>query len=264
MGETAKGDAHYAVERRAVILELLEKSGSVQVVSLAERFGVSKVTVRSDLDALQRAGRLRRTHGGAVPITRAVTVSLQDRRVNVNVEAKRAIAHAALDLIEDGESILLDSGTTSLELARVLSIRNGLTIITNDVTIADFVDRSLPHSEVIMLGGLLHKGHRYTVGPVTISTLESLRPAKAFVCPSAYEQGGGLLTNNQNMGALKSAFMRCAVSTYLLLDASKVGERGLLRFDHLSSADTLISDSDPSGILSADCTDAEVPLILAD
>lgn len=263
MGEAVQKDARYAVERRAAILELLEKHGSVQVVELSEQFGVSRVTIRSDLDALQMAGRLRRTHGGAVPITRAVTVSLQDRRVNVNVGAKRAIARTALDLIEDGDSILLDSGTTALELVRVLSARSGLTIVTNDVTIADFVDRSLPHSEVIMLGGLLNKGHRYTIGPVTVAALESLLPAKAFVCPSAYEPGGGLLTNNQNMAALKSAFMRCATKTYLLLDAEKVGEPGLMRYAHLSSADALITDSDPRGVLAADCADAEVPLIIA-
>ena len=260
---TVQHNARYATERRAAILELLGSRGAVQVSALSDAFGVSKVTIRSDLDALEQAGRLRRTHGGAVPLSRAVTVSVQDRRVNVNVEAKRAIARRALSLVEDGDSLLLDSGTTALELARVLTERSGLTIVTNDLTIADFADRSLPHSEVIMLGGLLNKGHRYTIGPVTVAALESLLPAKAFVCPSAYEPGGGLLTNNQNMAALKSAFMRCATKTYLMLDAEKVGEPGLMRYAHLSSADALITDSDPRGMLAQDCADAEVPLIIA-
>lgn len=261
---TVQHNARYATERRAAILELLGSRGAVQVSALSDAFGVSKVTIRSDLDALEQAGRLRRTHGGAVPLSRAVTVSVQDRRVNVNVEAKRAIARRALSLVEDGDSLLLDSGTTALELARVLTERSGLTIVTNDLTIADFADRSLPHCEVIMLGGMLSKGHRYTVGPVAVSTLRSLHPAKAFVCPTAYAPGGGLLTNNPNMAALKSAFIEAAGMSYLLLDCQKVGKPGLMRFAELGCARALVADADPSGALSADAADAGVELFLAE
>ena len=111
----------FADERRSAILAMLERESSVQVTDLARTFGVSTVTVRGDLDALAADGKLRRTHGGAVSLLRSLTVSVQDKRVNVNVGAKQAIARAALDLVADGEVVLVDSGTTALEFVRMRS-----------------------------------------------------------------------------------------------------------------------------------------------
>ena len=112
-------------ERRMEIMSMLERGASVQVAQLAETFGVSRVTARADLDALERDGKLRRTHGGATSLSRTLTVSVQDRRVNVNAEAKRKIARRALSFVEDGDSILVDSGTTALEFVRLLDQRDG-------------------------------------------------------------------------------------------------------------------------------------------
>ena len=108
-------------ERRAEILSLLDRTASVQVSQLAERFGVSRVTARADLDALARDGKLRRTHGGAISLSKTLTVSVQDKRVNVNAEAKRAIARTAAAFVQDGDSVLVDSGTTALEFVRALA-----------------------------------------------------------------------------------------------------------------------------------------------
>ena len=155
-------------ERRVAILSMLERDAFVQVGQLAEAFGVSRVTARADLDALERDGKLRRTHGGATSLSRTLTVSVQDKRVNVNVEAKRAIARRAAVLVADGDSILVDSGTTSLEFVRALAGRASVTVVTDDFTVADFVDRSMPALDVIMLGGTLRKGHRYDL-PVSCS-----------------------------------------------------------------------------------------------
>ena len=91
-------------ERRVAILSMLERNASVQVGQLADAFGVSRVTARADLDALERDGKLRRTHGGATSLSRTLTVSVQDKRVNVNVDAKRAIARRAATLVDDGDS----------------------------------------------------------------------------------------------------------------------------------------------------------------
>ena len=171
-------------ERRAAIMTILDREGSVQVAELSDLLGASKVTIRADLDALNRAGKLRRTHGGAVSLSRRVTVSLQDRRVNVNAAAKRSIGLLAAALVPDGASIFVDSGTTALELVRSLETRNDITIITTDLTIADYVDRSLPRADVILLGGMLRKAHRYTAGPIAFRVLEGLRPDISFVCPT--------------------------------------------------------------------------------
>ena len=144
MDKKESGRGLYAAERRVAILSMLDQSSSVQVAEVAEAFGVSRVTARADLDALEHDGKLRRTHGGAVSLSKTLTVSIQDARVNVNVEAKRAIAVAAAGLVSDGDSILVDSGTTALEFVRALGGRTGVTVVTDDFTIADFVDRSMP------------------------------------------------------------------------------------------------------------------------
>lgn len=258
-----KAAALYAEERRSAIVGMLDRGGSVQVAQLAEAFGVSRVTIRSDLEALEQAGKLRRTHGGAVSLQSRVTVSVQERRVNVNVEAKRAIARGAAMLVDDGDSIMVDSGTTSLELVRALAHKRDLTIVTCDLTVADFVDSSLPGAEVVMLGGHLRKGHRYTSGPLAVAALGLLHPDKAFVCPTAYAPGHGLLTNNREMAELKTAILGCASLTYVLMDASKVGARGLMVFGQVTSADAVVMDKDPQGLVAADVEGTSTRMVLA-
>ena len=250
-------------ERRAAIMAMLDRGGSVQVAELSDLLKTSKVTIRSDLDALDHAGKLRRTHGGAVSLSRHVTVSFQDRRVNVNAAAKRSIGSLAATLVPDGASIFVDSGTTALELVRSLEIRNDITIITTDLTIADYVDRSLPRADVILLGGLLRKAHRYTAGPIAFHALEGLRPDISFVCPTGYALGVGLMTNYLEMGEMKRRAMHCSPLTYVLFDASKINASCLVKFGTLEEADGVVMDRDPGGVIAAELGDDAGKLLLA-
>lgn len=172
----------FADERRTAILEMLDHNASVQVAEIAQTFGVSSVTARADLDALAEAGKLRRTHGGAVSLHKRLTVSTQDRRINVNVAAKQAIAQSAIELVNDGDTLLVDSGTTALEFVRLLDQRDGITVITADITIADYIDESMPSVDVVMLGGALRKGHRYLYGPLTMQALQMVHADLAVMC----------------------------------------------------------------------------------
>ena len=242
-------------ERRAAILSMLDRAASVQVTQLADAFGVSRVTARADLDALARDGKLRRTHGGAVSLSKTLTVSVQERRINVNVAATRARARLAAPLVAAGASGLGDSGTPALELVRAISGRAGVTVVTDDFTIADYVDRSAPSLDVIMLGGSLRKGHRYTAGPLAMRTLEVLHPRKAFVTPTSYVPGRGLMTNNQDMAELKRAYLTCADRTFVLMDQSKVGAPGLLWFGTLSGVEAVVMDADPDGLVAEDAAE---------
>lgn len=250
-------------ERRTAIMSILDRDGAVQVAELADLLNASKVTIRSDLDALDHAGKLRRTHGGAVALSRHVTVSLQDRRINVNADAKRRIGSLAATLVPDGASIFVDSGTTALELVRSLEVRNGITIITTDLTIADYVDRSLPRADVILLGGMLRKAHRYTAGPIAFHVLEGLRPDISFVCPTGYALGVGLMTNYFEMGEMKRQAMHCSPLTYVLFDASKIDASCLVKFGTLDEADAIVMDRDPNGVIAAELGDASGKLLLA-
>lgn len=242
----------FAEERRAAILSMLERSASVQVSELARTFGVSAVTVRADLDALEADGKLRRTHGGAVSLHKRLTVSIQDKRVNVNVAAKQAIARAALELVEDGDSLLVDSGTTALEFVRMLSRRTDITVITADVTIANFIDESLPAVDAILLGGALRKGHRYLYGQLAMRSLEVLHADKAFLCPTALVLGCGLMTNYEQMAEVKRGLMRSAGERVVLMDATKVNGRGLFRFAGIDEVGAIVMDADPDGAVAAE------------
>ena len=255
----------FADERRAAIMEMLEHNASVQVAEIAQTFGVSSVTARADLDALAEAGKLRRTHGGAVSLHKRLTVSTQDRRINVNVAAKQAIAQSAIELVSDGDTLLVDSGTTALEFVRLLDQRDGITVITADITIADYIDESMPSVDVVMLGGALRKGHRYLYGPLTMQALQMVHADLAIMCPGAFVPGCGFTTDFPQMAETKTAMIAAARQSVALMDASKVNGRGMYRFAELADVNTIVMDRDPEGAVatsSADTTDTAVPTLL--
>ena len=235
----------FADERRTAILEMLDHNASVQVAEIAQTFGVSSVTARADLDALAEAGKLRRTHGGAVSLHKRLTVSTQDRRINVNVAAKQAIAQSAIELVNDGDTLLVDSGTTALEFVRLLDQRDGITVITADITIADYIDESMPSVDVVMLGGALRKGHRYLYGPLTMQALQMVHADLAVMCPGAFVPSCGFTTDFPQMAETKTAMIAAARQSVALMDASKVNGRGMYRFAELADVDSIVMDSDP-------------------
>lgn len=255
----------FADERRAAIMEMLEHNASVQVAEIAQTFGVSSVTARADLDALAEAGKLRRTHGGAVSLHKRLTVSTQDRRINVNVAAKQAIAQSAIALVSDGDTLLIDSGTTALEFVRLLDQRDGITVITADITIADYIDESMPSVDVVMLGGALRKGHRYLYGPLTMQALQMVHADLAIMCPGAFVPGCGFTTDFPQMAETKTAMITAARKSVALMDASKVNGRGMYRFAELTDVDTIVMDRDPDHAVAtsiAEVTDIDAPTLI--
>lgn len=256
-----KSSKAFAEERRTAIMDMLDHASSVQVADIAAAFGVSNVTIRSDLDALERAGKLRRTHGGAVSLNKKLTVSTQDKRVNVNVEAKRTIAHKALAFVHDGDTLLIDSGTTPLEFVRMLNSFSGVTVITADITIADYIDESVPAVDVVMLGGSLRKGHRYLYGPLTLKALEQVHADLAVIAPGAFIPKRGFMTDFPQMAELKHALIAAADQSIVLLDSSKIGGRGTYGFAGLSEFVAVVVDEDAEGIMATtiEALPAELP-----
>ncbi len=241
----------FADERRSAILDMLQNNASVQVADIARTFGVSTVTARGDLDALADAGKLRRTHGGAVSLHKRLTVSTQDMRVNVNAAAKQAIARAAIELVHDGDTVLVDSGTTALEFVRMLDTRQNITVITADITVADQIDESMPSVDVVMLGGSLRKGHRYLYGPLTLQSLEMIHADTAFICPGSFVAGRGFMTAFPQMSELKHAMLAAAKKSVALLDSSKVDGAGTYLFAELADVSAVVMDDDPAGVMAA-------------
>lgn len=248
MWEKTREDRKIGVdERRAMIVEEVNRRTSLQVSDICERFGVSEVTARNDLDKLEKSGKLRRTHGGAVSITRTITVSFPDQRLNLNVEAKRALTRRAAEFVHNGDTLFVDTGTTAFEFVHFLYDKRDITIVTSDLSIASFADSSMPHAHVLVLGGTLRKNHRYITGPITTEIMSKLRVDKAFLAADSYTPGFGFSTQFTGVAEVKSMMLRQSREHYMMMDASKVRDPCFIRFAKLSDFHTLIMDFDPNG-----------------
>lgn len=235
--------------RRSMILDEVNHRSSIQVSDICERFHVSEVTARSDLDKLEHAGKLRRTHGGAVSIDRTITISYPDQRMNINVAAKQAIAKLAAPLIHDGDTVLIDTGTTAFELVRILGEKHDLTLVTSDLSIATFADSYLPHADVVLLGGLLRKNHRYMTGSITSSVLERLQATIAFLATDAFDTNHGFTTEYLGNAEIKSLMITHANKRVMLMDSSKLREPRFAKFATLSDFEVLVCEKDPQELL---------------
>lgn len=258
----ARGNAPRRVsvdERRAMIVEEVNRRSSIHVADICERFGVSEVTARTDLDRLEKAGKLRRTHGGAASITRTITVSYPDQRMNINVEAKRAVAERAAALVSNGDSLLVDTGTTTIEFVRCLYSKRNITIVTSDLSIATFADSNLPHADVLLLGGALRKNHRYITGTITNEILGKLYLDKAFLAADSFNPDFGFTTEFTGNADVKAAMLRRSRQHFMLMDASKVREPSFIRFAELDDFDAVVMDEDPKGVVAGAIHDRGLP-----
>lgn len=265
MWENPHDDRKIAIdERRAMIVEEVNRRTSLQVADICERFGVSEVTARNDLDKLEKNGKLRRTHGGAVSLTRTITVSFPDQRLNLNVEAKRAITERAASFVHDGDSLFVDTGTTAFEFVHFLYDKRDITLVTSDLSIASFADSSMPHANILVLGGTLRKNHRYTTGPITTEIMGRLRVDKAFLAADSFTPGFGFSTQFTGVAEVKGMMLKQSRERFMMMDASKVHDPCFMRFAQLTDFQTIIMDYDPSSAVSRELTRAgsEAKLIL--
>ncbi len=235
----------FADERRAAIMEMLEHNASVQVAEIAQTFGVSSVTARADLDALAESGKLRRTHAALCRTPETTNRIHPGSPYQCQCRRQQAIAQSAIKLVNDGDTVLVDSGTTALEFVRLLDQRDGITVITADITIADYIDESMPSVDVVMLGGALRKGHRYLYGPLTMQALQMVHADLAVMCPGAFVPGCGFTTDFPQMAETKTAMISAARQGVALMDASKVNGRGMYRFAELIDVNAIVMDRDP-------------------
>ena len=241
----------YPEERQQAIATLVTERGRIAVTDVAERFGVTTETVRRDLAVLERAGMLRRVHGGAVP-TGALTLvehGLGERH-GTRAEEKRKIAAAALDLLPavDG-SILLDGGSSTAALADILPAERRLLVATNSVPIAARLSAA-PGLTLHVLGGRVRGVTQTAVGEFTVRALDDLRVDVAFLGANGFSPDRGFSTPDEAEAATKRAMTRAAERTVVLADSSKLGHEHLIRFATVSEVDVLVTDSgaDPEAL----------------
>lgn len=230
-----------AAERRARIRTLTEQQGFVSVQTLCMHLGVSDMTIRRDLDLLERAGSIRRTHGGAMSRRVEADAAYTDR-ARREVAAKQEIGKTAAALVRDGETILLNAGTTITAMARSLVGRRGLTIVTNAYTIVSILAGE-PDVTLLLTGGVVRNATGSLVGPVAERTISALRVDRAFLGTTGVDLDIGFFNSDLNEGALQRTMMRAARATYLLADHTKFGKVSFAHVGSLAAVDAIISDA---------------------
>jgi DeoR family transcriptional regulator, aga operon transcriptional repressor len=251
------------VDRRTSILKQLEKDEQVNVSELSKQFNVSEVTIRKDLRHLEKKNILIRSRGGAMKRSLLnIDLSIYDRR-RQNISLKEAIGTAAANEIMNGETILLDSGTTVMELAKHLPKKIELTVITNSVDIT-FRLAEYPNIRVIMPGGILRRNSLALVGEQAAEALRGYFCDKYFLSADGVDIQKGILTTNIEEAALAKVNIRNSKKVYALIDSSKFLSKGITSIAALSEIDTLITDSGiPDGFLN-DFKKLGISVIIAD
>ena len=227
-------------ERRHRIAQLVVARKVATVAELSDEFGVSPVTVRLDLEALEKQGLLKRNHGGAVaPEILRFAPAFQEK-TSVHLLEKQAIAERAAQLIEDGERVIIDSGSTALLFARKLRERK-LTVLVNSVyTLNELV--GAPHIELITVGGSLYEPGMSFVGPLAEAFLEKTHVDKVFLGVNGLTVEGISVNNIQEAG-IKGKMISAADQVIALADASKIGVNSFAFLAPLKHVHTLVTDS---------------------
>lgn len=237
------------VDRRAVILKQLEKDDQVNVYELSRQFNVSEVTIRKDLKHLEKKNILIRSRGGAMKQSLInIDLSIYDRR-RQNIKLKEAIGIAAANMVMSGETILLDSGTTIMQLAKHLPKKIEITVITNSVDIT-FRLTDNPNIRVIMPGGILRRNSLALVGEQAAESLRTFYCDKYFLSADGIDIERGMMTTNIEEAFLARINIKNSGKVIALIDSSKFLSKGITTIAPLADVDTLITDSGiPSDIL---------------
>lgn len=254
----------FAEERYNRIAAMVASEGRVTVAQLADRFDITKETVRRDLAMLEKDGLLRRVHGGAVPATSASTNELSvASREGQNQAEKARIAKAALAMVPTHGSIVLDGGTSTGSLASLLAqeAADQLLIITHSVPVAHTLMGSTLQLEFI--GGKVRSLTSVCVGAGTVARYSGFRPDVVFIGTNGVHPDFGLSTPDPEEASVKAAIVQAAQRVVVLADASKLNSETLVGFAKLSDIDTLITDVQPDAALSRALADAEVELVIA-
>jgi len=227
--------------RRAKIRERFATQPSVSVAELAREFAVSEMTIRRDLTALEGQTQIQRTHGGAILTERMILeFDYRDRRAQ-HREAKRAIAREARKLVQPGQRLILDNGTTTLELAGMLKDGDGLIVLTPSLAVASELQHA-PGVEVILLGGVIRQGSPDLTGPVTEHCLDLFSVDLAFQGADGIGADGTIYTSDLRLAKVDMHIRRIAQCSCLLSDSSKIGRTSLARCGSMANVQFFITD----------------------
>jgi len=232
------------LQRRRQISAWVQQHGSARVSDLSKHFAISEVTIRNDLAYLEEQGELLRDRGGAVAVVdnKRITSLLEvEKRAHLQIEEKRLIAQAAAATVESGDTIIMDAGTTVVEMAPFLAKVPDLTVVTNALNVALSIGASTP-ARVILLGGVLNRESSSSLGSIAERTLADLRVDKLFLGTQAFDHPHGLTDTTLEIAEIKKNMIRASRKTILLADSAKWGSSGFIKIAPLSAVHSIITD----------------------
>ncbi len=233
-------------ERKNYILEQLHQFNKVKVVSLARHLQVSNETIRRDLDVLEKQGFLKRVYGGAVRRLYPAGEPPYQQRQDLNHEAKRMIGEMAAGLLQDGDTLVIDTGTTVLEMARAIRDKKRLTILTNSLPVASLLLESINHQlftgKVILLGGELNPEQQSSSGVLCEEMLTKFHIDKAFISVGGVSLTTGISDYDVNESMMSKVMISVSKEVIVLADQNKMGVQAFCQIAPLDAVDVLISD----------------------
>lgn len=247
-------------KRHGAILKLLEGRGSLSVAALSQELGVSTETVRRDIRALVESGAAVRVHG-AVGLAGQIGEAPFDRRMRENAPAKRAIARATAERIADGDSLMLDTGTTTSFLARELLGHRRLTVVTNSSDIARTL-ATVNGNRVFMAGGELRGDSGAALGTLALDFIRPFSVQHAIISAGALD-AGGVMDFDLTEAEFARAVLACGERRVVVTDSSKFGRRGFLRVAGFDRIDELVTEAPPPADMAAALAAAGVRVVLA-
>jgi DeoR/GlpR family transcriptional regulator of sugar metabolism len=260
--KTVGGGNLLADARRAKILEWIQEEGSARVKELSQAFSVSEATVRQDLERLEQDGSVSREHGGAFLKSVPQQVRSLALHHQINMDAKRRIGIAAARLVGNGDTIILDSGSTTTEVASNLVDRQNLNIITNAMSITLMLG-SLPTFDVHMIGGHFKPPTLSVSGEKAADYFEGIYAEKLFLATAAISFEAGLTFPSMADLYVKRAMIKAASKVYLVADSSKIGRTSFSSLGEVNLLDGLITDSGIAGEDRKAFEDAGIEVIVA-
>jgi DeoR/GlpR family transcriptional regulator of sugar metabolism len=249
-----------AERRRQRVLDLVTERGFASLGDLAEALQSSESTIRRDLDYWDQQGVLKRTHGGAISRADSLALPALEERSSSQLDEKRLIARSAAGRIRDGDAILLDGGTTTLEVARLL-VGRSVQIVTNSLPIANLFASSR-ETDLVMLGGYVFPRTGVALGPLTVRMMEDIHVHQTILSVGGIT-AKGLFNSNLLLVETERRMMRCADEVVVVADHTKIGRQALAFLCELASIDTLIVDKTLTPEQSALIDQADARLIVA-
>jgi len=231
-------------ERRQYILNLINKTGSIKAIDIAKMLEVSELTIRRDLDKLAKNELLKRTHGGAINILSVGHEMKFDVQKEKYIDEKKRIALAASSLIEEGDVILIEAGTTGYQTALNITNRAKLTIITNSCDIAVLLGKTNPDYKIVLSGGILNTDTRALVGPIADFAFKTTFVDKAFIGISGIDLEKGITAADPIEAQTKKNIIACAKQVIALADHSKIGHIAMNYVAPVHMINTFITDSE--------------------